>query len=103
MFRREAIENLEELHDYITEASSPNDATQYTDAIISYCEGLSVFPQRGSSRDDIRPGLRTVGYKKRVIIAFTVLNGTVAILGIFYGGRDYESILTAPDSPGSDR
>lgn len=44
-------------------------------------------------RDDIRPGLRTVGYKKRVVIAFAVLDGTVAIIGIFYGGRDYEIIL----------
>ena|SRR5699024_1097994 len=28
------------------------------------------FPHRGTVRDDIRPGLRTIGYKKRVVIAY---------------------------------
>lgn len=39
-------------------------------------------------------GLRTIGYKKRVVIAYAVLNETVAIVGIFYGGRDHEHLLT---------
>src|SRR5699024_3023421 len=73
--------------------SSPENAARYTEAIVTYCEGLTNFPHRGSARDDIRSGLRTIGYKKRVIIAFAVLDDTVAILGIFYGGRDYETIL----------
>ncbi|HLS13571.1 MAG TPA: type II toxin-antitoxin system RelE/ParE family toxin [Beutenbergiaceae bacterium] len=93
VFRREAIQQLEELHDYISDAGSPENAARYTEAIITYCEGLADFPHRGSTRDDIRPGLRTVGYKRRVIIAFAILDDTVAILGIFYGGRDYETIL----------
>src|SRR5699024_1859100 len=55
--------------------------------------GLFHFPPRGTVRDDIRPGLRTIGYKKRVVIAFAVLDDTVAILGLSYDGRDYEAIL----------
>lgn len=35
-----------------------------------------------------------IGYQKSVVIAFPVLSDTVAIVGIFYGGRDYETILT---------
>ena len=93
VFRREAIQQLEELYDYISDAGSPENAARYTEAIITYCEGLTDFPHRGNARDDIRPGLRTVGYKKRVVIAFAVLDETVAILGIFYGGRDYEALL----------
>lgn len=93
VFRREAIQQLEELYDYIAGAGSPENAARYTGAIVAYCEGLSDFPHRGSARDDIRPGLRTVGYKKRVVIAFAVLDDTVAVLGIFYGGRDYETVL----------
>ena len=93
VFRREAVQHLEELHNYIVDAGSPENAARYTEAILTYCEGLSDFPHRGSARDDIRPGLRTVGYKKRVIIAFAVLDDTVTNLGIFYGGRDYETVL----------
>jgi len=37
--------------------------------------------------------------KKRVVIAFTVDDHAeqVTILGVFYGGRDYESALTDSD------
>lgn len=97
VFRREATQQLEELYDYIADAGSPENAARYTDAIVTYCEGLSDFPHRGSARDDIRPGLRTVGYRKHVVVAFAVLDDTVAILGIFYGGRDYETILAEAD------
>ena len=44
-------------------------------------------------RDDVRPGLRITNYKKRAVIAFDVDAEQVSILGIFYGGQDYESIL----------
>jgi toxin ParE1/3/4 len=65
----------------------------YTDGIISYCESLSTFPQRGTQRDDVRPGLRITNYKKRAVIAFAVTNEEVFILGVFYGGQDYETLL----------
>ena len=44
-------------------------------------------------RDDIRPGLRVINYKKRTVIAYAVLNDLVSILGVFYGGQDYETVL----------
>lgn len=70
---------------------------RYAEAIVSYCESLSIFPQRGMKRDDVRLGLRITHYKKRAVIAFAVDAECVSILGIFYGGRDYESLL-ADDS-----
>jgi toxin ParE1/3/4 len=48
-------------------------------------------------REDIRPGLRTVSYKKRVVIAFTANAEQVSIIGIFYGGQDYASHLMDDD------
>lgn len=102
VFRREALRQLDELYDYIAEAGSPDNAARYTDAIVTYCEELAQFPHRGTARDDIRPGLRTIGYKRRVVIAFAVLDNIVAILGIFYGGCDYETILT-DTGPDEDR
>ncbi len=52
-----------------------------------------MFPMRGMMRDDIRPGLRITHYRGRAIIAFSVLDDTVSIIGIFYGGQDYEAAL----------
>lgn len=96
-FRAEAIEHLAQLHDYIADAGAPDSAAEFTEAIISFCESLARFPSRGTARDDIRPGLRTIGYRRRAVIAFTILGDTVVILGVFYGGRDYESILSTQD------
>ena len=61
---------------------------------MSHCEALSLFPARGTARDDIRPGLRITSFRKRPVIAFTVDDADrVAILGIFHGGKDYEAAL----------
>jgi plasmid stabilization system protein ParE len=103
VFTPEAEAQLTELHRYIAEAGSPSIAARFTDAIVTYCEGLAQFPLRGTSRDEIRPGLRTTSYKKRTVIAFAVLDDKLAIIGIFYGGRDCERILrdasTETDDP----
>ena len=48
---------------------------------------------RGTIRDDVRPGLRVTNYKKSAVIAFDVDDGQVSIIGIYYGGQDYETIL----------
>jgi toxin ParE1/3/4 len=93
VFTPEAEEQLGELYRYIAEAASPEIAARYTDEIVKYCESLTRFPLRGRRRDDIRPGLRTTGYKKRVAIAFEVEAMQVNIIGIFYGGQDYEGAL----------
>jgi toxin ParE1/3/4 len=48
-------------------------------------------------REDIRPGLRILGYRGRVSIAFEVAASTVTIVGVFYGGRDYPTDLRPTD------
>lgn len=75
-------------------------AADYVDAIVAHCEGLAVFPHRGTMRDDIRPGLRTSSYKKRAVIATYVDDETqeITILGVFYGGQDYDTILSGSDN-----
>lgn len=97
VFGCDATQQLEDLYDYIADNGSPDDAAQYTEAIITFCESVAEFPLRGTARDDVRPGLRILGYKKRVVIAFAVVDKAVAILGIFYGGRDYEPLLADGD------
>lgn len=81
------------LYDYIATAASPQIAQRYTDAIVNHCEELSAFPLRGTLRNDIRPGLRITNYRKRTVIAFAVDAKQVSILGIYYGGQDFESAL----------
>ncbi|MBP5060187.1 type II toxin-antitoxin system RelE/ParE family toxin [Pseudomonas chlororaphis] len=92
-FAPEALEQLAALYRYIATAASPETAQRYTDAIVTHCEELRTFPHRGNQRDDIRPGLRITNYRKRAVIAFAVDANQVSILGIFYGGQDFEAAL----------
>ncbi|UTV81687.1 type II toxin-antitoxin system RelE/ParE family toxin [Acidithiobacillus sp. YTS05] len=66
---------------------------QYVKCIVDYCESLGTFPLRGTKRDDVRPGLLVTNYRRRVVIAFSVGAEVVSIIGIFYGERDYETLL----------
>ena len=47
VFAPQAEDQLAELYGYIATQASPATAARYTDAIVSYCEGLSEFPQIG--------------------------------------------------------
>jgi len=98
VFTPEALQQLEELYAYIARAASPLVALRYTDAIATYCETLQTFPLRGARRDDIRPGLRVTNYKGRAVIAFDVSSERVNVIGIFYGGQDYETTFNLPES-----
>lgn len=93
VFAPEAEDQLVALYRYIAEAASPEVAADYTDRIVDFCESLCTFPERGNLRDDVRPGLRVTHVRKRVVIAFHVDGDLVSILGVFYGGQDFETLL----------
>ena len=97
VFAPEAEDSLLEIQEYISEHGSRALAQRYTDAIVTYCESLAIFPLRGTQREDVRPNLRITNYRRRTVIAFEVDEAMrrVAILGVFYGGRNYESALGA--------
>lgn len=94
-FTPEAEEQLAELYRFIAVAASPIVAERYTNAIITHCEEMHTVPNRGTRRDDIRPSLRITNYKQRAVIAFAVDDAAlmVTIIGIYYGGQDYENAL----------
>jgi toxin ParE1/3/4 len=93
VFTPEARAQLVALYRYIETEASPAIAKRFTDAIVNHCEGFRTFPERAIRRDDIRPGLHITNYKGRVVIAFALDANQVSIIGVFYGGRDYESLL----------
>jgi plasmid stabilization system protein ParE len=94
-FLPEAVEQLAALYRYVADASSRQVAADYVEAIRAYCEGLAVFPYRGTMREDLRPGLRVTHFRRRVAVAIVVDDATeqVTVLGIFAGGQDYDAIL----------
>lgn len=104
-FAPEAQQQLDAIEEYIALASGHAAvAERFVDGVVAYCESFETFPERGTQRDDLLSGLRTVGYRRRVTIAFRV-NTTklsVMILGVFYGGQDFEAEIAHSDPDRSD-
>lgn len=94
-FAPQALKQIDAIEDYIARAGSPLMAARYVDAVVAYCESLVTFPQRGIRRDDLMQGLRITNYRHSTIIAFIADADaeTVSIIGVFYGGQNYENIL----------
>jgi toxin ParE1/3/4 len=90
VFTPEARDDLRELYDYIAEHGSPARALAYVERIPKACTSLQTIPERGMLREDLRPGLRVVGFERRALIAFRIRLNTVVILRILYGGQSLE-------------
>ncbi len=94
-FDPDALDQLMALERHLVRVAHPPVVDAYLTAVIAYCEGLGVLPHGGTSRSDLRPGLRTSSYKKGVPVAYVVDDRlrNVTVLGIFFGGQDFESLL----------
>lgn len=92
-FAPEAEAQLLSLYRYIASEAGPDIANGYVTVIVEHCEKLETFPLRGTLREDIRPGLRTVPFRRRVTIAYSVIKDRVVVLEAYYGGQDFETLL----------
>jgi plasmid stabilization system protein ParE len=96
-FAPEALAQLQALEQRIAEAGAPLTAERYVDSIVDFCMKLQTFAARGVARDDLLPGLRITHFRKRTIIAYLLDREVVFIVGVFYGGQDYEAALASGD------
>jgi toxin ParE1/3/4 len=93
VFAPEAAADLFELYDYIAAQSGPTLAIGYINRLEAYCRGFRFSAERGTARNDLRPGLRIAGLERRITIAFHVETATVVIDRILYAGRDVKRAL----------
>lgn len=89
----EAKAQLNGLYEYLAQEASLDIATRYIDAVMARIAGLTDFPHRGTSRRDIRPGLRTVPFRRRLTIAYAVTPKEVRIIGIAGTGQELHELL----------
>lgn len=93
VYSEDAASDLSWIYTTIAAAVSALVASRYEQRIRDFCERLAVAAERGSLREDVRPGLRAIGYQKRVTVAFIVEPERVVVLRIFYGGIDWQAEL----------
>ncbi|MGO4837503.1 type II toxin-antitoxin system RelE/ParE family toxin [Rhizobiaceae sp. 2RAB30] len=89
----EAGNDLDWIYETVADASSPVTADRYDRRIRAFCERLDHGSERGTRRDEIKEGLRVVGFERSVTVAFMVEFDRVVILRIFYGGADWQEEL----------
>lgn len=92
VFSAAAEADLVAIYDYIAERGGPAVALRFVERIEAYCLDFSTMPERGTRRDDLRAGLRTVGFRRRATILFEVDEKVrrVVIHGIYYAGRSFK-------------
>jgi len=85
---------LETIYDYIADRAGPDVAWAYVDGARRFLAALRDFPERGTVRESgPAAGLRVIGYRRRLSIAFKVGADAVVVLGFFYAGRNMEKAV----------
>ncbi|MBB3137375.1 plasmid stabilization system protein ParE [Rhizobium pisi] len=83
-----AQRDVDALLDYLVPVAGEAIAQSYIDRLQTFLEGFQTFPKRGTVRDEIRDGLRIIGFERSLSIAFIVERETVYILRIMSGGQE---------------
>jgi toxin ParE1/3/4 len=96
-FRPLAEADLFGLYPFIAEQAGYEVARGYIDRLEAACLALETFPRRGTRRDDIRRGLRTMGFERRATIVYQVKRAEVVIVRIFYGGQGLRARIAGSD------
>lgn len=97
IWRPSARADLLALYNWIAEQAGTEIAFSYTSRIEALTRKLASFPERGNPRDDLHPGVRTIGYRRRTVIAYRMVGGEVEILHVAHGGRDLGGVFDEAD------
>jgi toxin ParE1/3/4 len=91
-----ARRDLEDIHNWIAENDSPENADYVLDRISEIAENIANFPQRGSCPKELPPGVKTqyrqVFFKPYRVI-HQVIRSEVVIHLIADGRRNMQSLL----------
>jgi toxin ParE1/3/4 len=80
--------DLENIYDWIADRADPQTAFDYVARVHAACEKLLSFPRRGTPRDDLAPGLRTIVFERRATIVYRQEGARLRIVRIVHRGRD---------------
>jgi toxin ParE1/3/4 len=88
IFLPHAERRLGDIQAYIAEHSSTAIAERFVTALVRRALKLESFPHRGTPRNDLMSGLRTIVHRRTVTIAYVVDGGQVEVTDFLYRGED---------------
>lgn len=88
-----AIEDLIALQRWVSAEANIPTADGYLARIEERIAALADFPNRGSPRDDLIAGLRTLTFERRLLIAYSVDGKIVTVQRVINALRDLAPML----------
>jgi toxin ParE1/3/4 len=92
-----AQSDLLALFDWIAERAGIEVGEDYTTRIEAFATALIDNPRRGSPRDELQKGLRSIVYRRRTILFYHVRGTAIEIIHIAHGGRDVARLFADDD------
>jgi toxin ParE1/3/4 len=89
--------DLDSIFRWLSDRAGTAAALRYLRRIRKACVSLELVAERGTQYPQFRPGLRIIGFERRVTIAFVVTPDEVRILRVFYGGQNWAAAFTVTD------
>lgn len=81
------------LHRWIAAEADRATADACLDRIEVRIAALAHYPHRGTARDDLAPGLRTLAFERRLLIAYRADETHIDVLGVISGARELGPLL----------
>jgi toxin ParE1/3/4 len=96
VFARKATSDIIEIGEYIA-LDSLERAASFVEKLYAQAEGIATMP----NAFPLAPGQERHGFRRRAygryLIFYTVTNGTIRILRILHGARDYGRLFETED------
>jgi toxin ParE1/3/4 len=91
-FTARAYQDLEDILEFIAK-NNPSTAVRVVTTLERKCQMLAQFPEMGSPRDDLTPGLRSFSAMGSYVIFYQLTGDGVKIVRVLHGGRDLPALF----------
>lgn len=93
----EAELDLIAIYESVADRASPSVALRFVQRLTAYVDGLKTASERGTLHNEVSPGLRVIGFERRVAVAFKVIDDEVRVFRILYAGQDWMTAFGEDD------
>lgn len=90
---RLAVEDMVALDGWIVAEARQEVADAYLERVYARIAKLRDFPFRGTPREDLGQGVRSLSFERRLIIAYLVIDDLVLILRVAGSQRDLSALF----------
>ncbi len=98
LYRQGAVSDLDSIFDYLLEqGASIRAARGFVGRLEAQCERIGNLPEGYPARPEFGAGVRMAPFEHSAVIVYRLAEAAVEILRVYYGGRDYETLMRDQD------